>query len=964
MAEERIDIEVNDKVDASIPTKLREIAAQAERGETFVNRLKNALASVNATPLTKLAAASAANTNALAREITATAKLTAAQANASVATARAATEKQRLATETLRTAAAQSRADSAQASAARSALALEQATQRAAAAKGNLAARAHSLKAALDPAYAAQSRFNAEMAEARTLLDAGAINMRTYVSAVQAATARLNGLTPAANGATMALGAVGRGAKGTGHHTANVAAQMNDLGVQFAMAAQSSNPLQMVFMALIQQGSQLSYIASTMQGGWAGVGKLMGGMVLRFLPLIAVIGVLIGIVKTMQSEFNKANANIQPFVDSLGLTKDELKELGDTSITVTDTLLGFYDTFMQMTGLNSVVDSVANFFSEAWDKSLTFIRLAFVGFYGLVVGGMRAIAETIIKLPEVAAATAKAIANAAIAAVEWAVNKAIQGVNALVSPVRSILSAVGMDVGEFSQVTFGRFTMTAEDSANTLSAVFNRQVTGAIREADSTLTQFTRNWERAADARRRSRLREKANEIIADRPEEKAKKAGRVARDPAEVAAERRAHALSQVNLQLDNELARMRMLKDERAIEQRMDQITEALAQKKITLNDQEAASIRAKVTEIERFKYVQSEMDRIVETSIGPQRTLNAATEAATMLYRQGTIDLATYNAELAKAQRAYAEATDPLFRFNEQLESAQRLTGLYGVELERANYLEQIRQEYAARGLSLYDATTGKLRDEVAQLVAKNDALRQQQFLQTQLGGVLNPILDQQREIAGQQAVYAELDRLRNQDLINEDAYQRAKSALWVKYNEMRLSATSDFFGALASVTKDGHGAVGAISKAAAIAQATIDGYVAVQKALASAPPPFNYIAAAAVAIKTGTQVAGIMSTNVGSYKDGGQFVVKGRDGVDANNINMNVTKGERVTIETAKQQRANDNQAGASPVVNANTKVVNLFDEKEFIGAMDSDEGERVVMNIIRRNPGGIQAALQR
>jgi len=963
MAEERIDIEVNDKVDASIPTKLREIAAQAERGETFVNRLKNALASVNATPLTKLAAASAANTNALAREIAATAKLTAAQANASVATARAATEKQRLATETLRTAAAQSRADSAQANAARSALALEQATQRAAAAKGNLAARAHALKAALDPAYAAQSRFNAEMAEARTLLDAGAINMRTYVSAVQAATARLNGLTPAANGANMALGATARGAGRMGAQTANVAAQVNDLGVQFAMAAQSSNPLQMVFMALIQQGSQLSYIAGTMENGWRGVFGLIGSMIARFLPLIAAIGVLIGILKTLQAEFNKSSASIQPFVDSLGLTKDELKELGDTSITTTDMLLGFYDTFMQMTGLNAVVAAVSDFFSEAWDKSLTFIRLAFVGFYGLVVGGMRAIAETIIKLPEVAGATARAIANATIAAVEWAVNKAIQGVNALVSPVRSILSAVGLDVGEFSQVTFGRFTMTAEDSANTLSAVFNRQVTGAIREADSTLTQFTRNWERAADARRRTRLREKADSIIADRPEERGRNP-RAGRDEAAILAERRAHALSQVNLQLDNELARMRMLKDERAIEQRMDQITEALAQKKITLNEQEAASIRAKVTEIERFKYVQSEMDRIVETSIGPQRTLNAATEAANMLYRQGTIDLATYNAELAKAQRAYAEATDPLFRFNEQLESAQRLTGLYGVELERANYLEGIRQEYAARGLSLYDATTGKLREEVAQLVAKNDALRQQQFLQTQLGGVLNPILDQQREIAGQQAVYAELDRLRNQDLINEDAYQRAKSALWIKYNEMRLSATSDFFGALAAVTKDGHGAVGAISKAAAIAQATIDGYVAVQKALASAPPPFNYIAAAAVAIKTGTQVAGIMSTNVGSYKDGGQFVVKGRDGVDANNINMNVTKGERVTIETAKQQRANDNQAGGSPVVNANTKVVNLFDEKEFIGAMDSDEGERVVMNIIRRNPGGIQAALQR
>lgn len=952
MANERIDIEVNDKVDGSIPTKLREIADQADRGFNYVSRLKNALAAINATPVTRLANASNAATNALAREITAQAKLTAAQAQASVATAKAATEQQRLATETAKTAAAQSRAESAALSAQRATLALEQATQRAAAAKGNLTARANALKSALDPAYAAQMRFNNEMAEAKALLEAGAINMRTYVSAVGAAQAKLNGAATGVN-------SLGGAMRGTGHQTANVIAQVNDLGVQFAAAAQSGEPLKMVMMALIQQGSQLSYVAGTMENGWRGVFGVIGNLLLRFAPLIAAIGVAVGVLKTLQSEFNKSAGSIDPFVKSLGLTKDELKELGDTSISTTDMLLGFYDTFMQMTGLNKVVDAVSNFFSEAWDKSLSFIRLAFVGFYGLVVGGMRGIAEVIVKLPQVAGATAKAIANSVIAAVEWMLNKAISGINSLTSGTRSLLSTFGIDIGEIGQVSFGRFAMSGEEASNTLGAVFNRNVTGAILEADSTLTAFQRNWEQAADRRRRTRLREGADRIIADRSDSGG---GRARRDPAAEAAERRAHALSQVNLQLDNELARMKMLKDARAVEQRMDQITESLAQKRIVLSAEELAAIRAKVVEIERFKYVQTEMDRITEEAIGPRRTLNASIEAANLLLANGTITQEQYNAELAKANRLHAEATDPLFRMNEQLDSALRLTGLYGEELEKANFLEGVRQEYAQRGLSIYDASTGKLRDEVQAIVAKNEALRQQQYIQSQLGGVLNPILDQDREIANKQTVYAELERLRQNDLISEEAYERAKFGLWVKYNEMRLSATSDFFGALASVTKDGHGAVGAISKAAAIAQATIDGYVAVQKALASAPPPFNYIAAAAVALKTGQQVAGIMSTNVGSYATGGQFIVGGRGGIDKNNINMNVTRGERVTIETVKQQRANDNAAGAAPVVNAPTKVVNLFDEREFIGAMDSEEGERVIMNVIRRNPRGIQAAL--
>lgn len=110
MANERYDIEVTDKVDGSIPTKLREIATAATRGHTAVQKLKADLAAINDTPVRKLAAASASMSNALARELNAQAKLTSARSAAAVADARAATEAQRLATEVARTEAAQQRA--------------------------------------------------------------------------------------------------------------------------------------------------------------------------------------------------------------------------------------------------------------------------------------------------------------------------------------------------------------------------------------------------------------------------------------------------------------------------------------------------------------------------------------------------------------------------------------------------------------------------------------------------------------------------------------------------------------------------------------------------------------------------------------------------------------------------------------------------------------------------------------
>lgn len=952
MADERIDIEVTDKGAEQAANNLRRLADEADRGYNYVRKLQSALKGVNASETLKLAAAATNHANALARQTAAQAKATAATANASVATAKAATEQQRLATETAKTSAALSRATVAENAAARSALQLAAANDRAAASKGNLYNRANALKSALDPAYAAQMRFNAEINEANALLAAGAIKMNTYQQAVAAADARLKTF------GNDTLPTLGRGMGRAGAQTANIAAQVNDLGVQFAMAAQSSNPLQMVFMALIQQGSQLSYIAGTMDGGWKGLIGTIGKMLLRFLPLIAAIGVLVGVMKTLQNTFND-NKPADEFVKSLGLTRQELKELGDTSINTSALLLGFYDTFMSMTGLNEITDDVASFFSSAWSGTLRFIRLAFVGFYGLVVGGMRSIAETIVKLPQVAAATAKAIVNAAIAAVEWAVNKAIQGVNALTSGANVLLDKVGLHVGEIGAVGFGRWTASAEDASNTLSAVFARNVTGAILEADSTLTDFQNNWENAADRRRRERLREKANEIIGDRGPGARGRQPRVDRT-----AENRAHALRQVNLELDNELSRMRLLKDERAIQQRMDQIEEALTQKKIQLNDAERASIRAKVTEIERFRYVQSEMDRITEEADAPRRTLNASIEAANMLLRQGAIDQERYNIEMTKANRLYREATDPLAQMKDALESQTNVLGHYGVALEQANYLEEVRLAYLAKGIDLATQSTAAIRAEVAALVAKNDALRQQQFVQSLAAAIVNPIVEQDREVMARAAVYAELERLRGIDYINEQQHQQAKAQLWMQANAANLAIVSDGFGAIADATAKGHGVIGAISKAAAVAQAVIQGYVAVQNALATVPYPFNYVAAAAVAVKTGTQVAGILSTNVGSYATGGQFVVGGRAGVDANNINMNVTKGERVTIETAKQQRANDNQAGGAPQVNANTKVVNLFDEKSFIGAMDSDEGERVVMNIIRRNGDGIASLVSR
>lgn len=955
MAEERIDIEVTDKVDANAAKKLNQIADAADRGANYVDKLKAALANVNTSSVDKLVSAMARADSAQAKLLNAQIRLSNAQDTGALAAAKLATQNQKLATEAARTEAATARAAAASSSAEAAALRLATAQQR--------------VSATSSTAGTAEEQLAADIAKAKAQFESGEISIRAYIRALQgvgAGAAAVNEpLVKSGETAEQASKRLEAAQSRTRSSNANIIAQLQDIGVSLAGG---QNPL----LVLIQQGSQLDYIARTTAGGWAG---LVGQIIKMIAPLTVVaaaIGALYLAYKNFTSEMaTRHKPELEAYAASLGLTSKEMKKLSNetagaggklkefdvVTITAADSWNGFIATVKQgLAGMVAGWGPATDYISTAWGATMNFLYMAFLGFYAAVQTLINSIGKIAINSFKIVANGIIGLVNGIATSVEFVVNKAIKGINLLGDGANYVLTHIGFDalvpkLKEVSlgvdSITQGMFKLESLDIAATFAA--------NVKEANNTIQGFKKAWEEAATAAAKARLAALAAAIIQNRgPGPKAK---------VDHTAERRALAIGMVNLKLDDELDRMKMLKDAREVQQRMDQIEEQLAQKKIRLNDTERASILAKVQAIQDYKYVQQESDRIYEEATAPLRTMNATIEAATALYDAGKISLEKYSEQLRLATRTYDEATDPLFSYNEAIDSAMKTTGLYGVELEKANYLEQIRMDLARQGKTIYDESTGALKEEVAALVAKNDQLRQQQFIQSQLSGVLDPILNRQREIDAQSSVYAELDRLRQEDLIKEDQYQQAKAALFVKYNEQKLTAASDFFGALADVTKKGTGVVGAISKAAAVAEATIQGYLAVQKALASAPPPLNYVAAAAVAIKTGANVAGILSTNAGSYATGGQFMVAGKGGIDQNNINMNVTRGERVTIETPKQQRQNDAGNGASaPAAPANVKILNSLDPRIALDAVDTAEGEQLIVNIITRNAPAVKRVL--
>jgi hypothetical protein len=107
----------------------------------------------------------------------------------------------------------------------------------------------------------------------------------------------------------------------------------------------------------------------------------------------------------------------------------------------------------------------------------------------------------------------------------------------------------------------------------------------------------------------------------------------------------------------------------------------------------------------------------------------------------------------------------------------------------------------------------------------------------------------------------------DAHRNNLLKIQKNYYDQKKKIEKTSNDAAISATSTALGQIATLQENSTGELAAIGKAAALTKATIDGYVAVQNALANVPYPFNFAAAALVGVAAAANVAKIASAGPG-------------------------------------------------------------------------------------------------
>jgi len=157
-----------------------------------------------------------------------------------------------------------------------------------------------------------------------------------------------------------------------------------------------------------------------------------------------------------------------------------------------------------------------------------------------------------------------------------------------------------------------------------------------------------------------------------------------------------------------------------------------------------------------------------------------------------------------------------------------------------------------------------------------------------------------LSNENEIAATVALNNELDRLR------DDQTKKEQEAFQIKlgFVKQQIDATASLVSSLSGIMKNAgkeSRALAVIEKGIAIAQIGINTAVAVSKALASAPPPANFVAAGVVGAAGIAQSVKVATTPIPTAETGGDFVVPNSAGIGrVDTVPVVANQGETVSV----------------------------------------------------------------
>ncbi len=341
-------------------------------------------------------------------------------------------------------------------------------------------------------------------------------------------------IAESATRADKALGSAGGGgitrmggsAKLASHHVQNLVFQLNDMVVGLFSG---QKPLT-VFM---QQGTQIGQIGMQAGMGIGGMARALVGLAASsaaaaltnpyLLAAAAAAALAFGAFKMFQSSV-KQTGELDKYAQSLGLTKKEMEKLGPVGITLGDTMKGLWKTVSDGLSLGSVFSTLKDWATTAFDAIMQVGKYAIAFIYAGWVGGFGAIRILWSSLPGVIGEAVVGAANLAISGVEFMANKAIAAINWLVDRVNPLLDRVGLTtISRVESVALPRMENSFAGSTARMAGQIQSEFSAAFGDAMSMMDAFSAKWRENTIAAAKARLAAKAEEIRGDKADKTAK---------------------------------------------------------------------------------------------------------------------------------------------------------------------------------------------------------------------------------------------------------------------------------------------------------------------------------------------------------------------------------------------------------------------------------------------------------
>lgn len=381
----------------------------------------------------------------------------------------------------------------------------------------------------------------------------------------------------------------------------------------------------------------------------------------------------------------------------------------------------------------------------------------------------------------------------------------------------------------------------------------------------------------------------------------------------------------------------------------------------------------------------------------------------EAEDILTRAVTANLITQEQKaqiFSTLTELMKDQLDPLGALNDEIDKNIELLKMGNEQRDIESQMYQLTEDLKRRGVKLTAEETAALRAKLIveqelmrisqmrdQLEAQGQGRRQRDFqdqvtaMQQLMGdsgsgftgtdafnqsnALLGGLFDNtqqyiQAQLEAQRELYANVEMLRQADLISEETAAQARMQIWANTQSIQLQTASNFFGQLAVLSRSENKKLAAIGKAAAIAQTIIKTYESATSAYASLAGipyigPALGAAAAAAAVAAGmANVAAIRSQSTG-FRTGGHLTVGGSGGTDSQLVSLRATPGEKIHVNTPAQSRAMEQ--GGSPDVNVPVSLVVVDNEERALNAMRGPKGKQLFLDLAAMNASELGAMLR-